>query len=64
MPISSLDYEKVDVALLQILQIIKNTEQMIASSGTTQVPGTADFIAALDDYRNEIAMEIERQGKR
>lgn len=64
MAVSSIDYEKVDVALLQVLQILKNTEQLIASSGTAQVPGTSVFISAIDDYRNEIAMEIEKQGKR
>jgi hypothetical protein len=65
MAVSSIDYEKIDHGLLQILQMIKSMEQMVvASQQQSQIPNTNIFISALDDYRNEVALEIERQGKR
>lgn len=65
MAVSSIDYEKVDQGLLQILQMIKSMEQMVSSAQqATPILNTNVFINALDDYRNEVALEIEKQGKR
>jgi hypothetical protein len=63
MATSSVDYEKVDMSLLQVLQTIKIMEDMILNVSGLQIP-TGKIVAALDDYRNNVAIEIERQGSR
>jgi len=64
MAVSSVDYEKVDMRLLTALQMIKSLEQMISAADISAIEGTGNFIVALDIYRNNIALEIEKQGKR
>lgn len=65
MAVASIDYEKVDHNLMQLLQMIKSMEQMIVlTQQQTQIPNTNVIVSALDDYRNEIALVIEQQGKR
>ena len=65
MAVSSIDYEKIDHTLLQLLQMIKSMEQMIvAAQQQSNISNTNVIMSALDDYRNEIALVIEQQGKR
>jgi hypothetical protein len=61
MAVSSIDYEKVDMVLLNIIQMISSLEHMVSAQN---VDGTSDFIYALDTYRNKVALFIEVQGKR
>lgn len=63
MPVSSIDYEKVNMQLLALIQHLNSIEVM---SVQAQVPGTvtSDFIHALDLFRSAVALEIEVQGKR
>ena len=64
MPLSRIDYEKVDLQLMSVIHMLNSIEAQIASAGISKVPNTDVFITAIDDYRNEIALEVERQGKR
>lgn len=65
MAVASIDYERIDHNLLQLLQMIKSMEQMIITAQQqSNIPNTNIIISALDDYRNEIALVIEQQGKR
>jgi hypothetical protein len=61
MAVASIDYEKVDMILLNIIQMISSLEHMASAQN---VDGTADFIYALDAYRNKVALAIEAQGSR
>jgi hypothetical protein len=64
MALSNIDYEKVDMQLLSVLQMLGSIESMVASANVSTIPTTAAFLLALDSYRNEIALEIEKQGRR
>ncbi len=65
MALSSIDYEKVDVGLLSILQMLGSLESIVSNTNnTTLVPNTNIFINAIDDYRNEVGLMIEKQGRR
>ena len=65
MAVASIDYERIYHKLLQLLQMIKSMEQMIITAQQqSNIPNTNIIISALDDYRNEIALVIEQQGKR
>jgi hypothetical protein len=64
MPVSSIDYEKVDTRLLGLIQMIAGLENQITSVQLSNTEATKDIIFALDKYREEIALEIEKQGAR
>lgn len=64
MAVASVDYEKVDMKLLTVLQMISSLEQMVSAGDISTIAGNGEFIIALDLYRNCIALEIEKQGKR
>ena len=64
MAVSSIDYENVDMRLLSAIQTLKAIEQQITGANFPSIKGTDVFVIAIDAYRNEIAMEIERQGAR
>jgi hypothetical protein len=64
MPLAIIDYEKVDLQLLNVIHMLKSIESMVASANISTIPNTGEFLAALDSYRNECALEIEQQGSR
>jgi hypothetical protein len=64
MALANIDYEKVDPRLLSLLQQIHSFESIITGLDVNTISGVADMIANLDGFRNNIALEIERQGKR
>ena len=64
MPLAIIDYEKVDLQLLSVVHMLKSIESMVASANISTIPNTGEFLEALDSYRNEVGLEIERQGSR
>jgi hypothetical protein len=64
MALANIDYEKVDMRLLTVLQMITSLEQMVSAADISAISGTSDFIIAADNYRNAVALAIETQGKR
>jgi len=64
MAVSSIDYEKVDVQLLSMLQMLVSMEQMCVATKITNTAASSEFINAVDKFRNEVALEIEIQGAR
>jgi hypothetical protein len=61
MAVATIDYELVDHALLVILTYLSNLESMIVNQ---KIPTTNHFITEISKFRNEVALEIERQGTR
>lgn len=61
MATATIDYEMVDHALLSLLSHLANLESMIAMQN---IPTTKHFITEISKFRNEVALEIERQGTR
>jgi len=64
MAVSSIDYEKVDQRLLQLLQLISSVEMLASSAPIADTVGVSNIIIELDKFRNIVALEIERQGAR
>jgi hypothetical protein len=60
--LSVVDYEKVDAGLLNIIMALQSIELQVANK--PDIPQAREMIEQLDRYRNEVALEIERQGKR
>jgi hypothetical protein len=60
--LSLVDYEKVDMRLLSLVSMLNSMESNIIQF--QDLPQTGEMIAQIDRYRNEVALEIERQGKR
>lgn len=61
MPLSNTDFEKVDNMLLQLLFALSGIESHVVA---TNVPTAGQFISEIARFRNEVALEIERQGSR
>lgn len=61
MAIATIDYEMVDMALLTLLSSLAHIEVQVANQ---RIPTSNHFIAEINKYRNEVALEIERQGTR
>ena len=60
--LSTIDFEKVDMGLMNILSVLHALEYVILQK--SEISGSSDMITQIDRYRNEVALEIERQGKR
>ncbi len=61
MPLSITDYEKVEPGLFNLMIILTTLESTVAQLG---VPTSGHFIGEISRFRNEVALEIERQGTR
>ena len=61
---SIIDYEKVDPQFLQALLQLQQIESFLQFPLLVDIQGTGDFVKAIDDYRNVIALKIEELGKR
>jgi hypothetical protein len=61
--IASIDYEKVNMLLLSLIQSLNGIETMAVQA---QISGTetSEFVIAVDRFRDAVALEIEIQGKR
>lgn len=57
-----IDYEKVDMNLLGIVQQLNNMQNFLMVPNTSAIEGTKDFVFAIDAFRKKVAEEIERQG--
>jgi len=64
MAVSSIDYEKIDQRLLQLLQLISSLEMLASSAPIENTTGVGVIITELDKFRNIVALEIEKQGAR
>jgi hypothetical protein len=64
MATSIIDYEKVDPLFLQALLQLQHLESFLQLPLLVDFQGTGDFVKAIDDYRNIIALQIENIGKR
>jgi len=60
--LSTIDYEKVDSFFLNLIMGISSLENMIIQR--PEIPEMKSLLEQIDRYRNEVALEIERQGKR
>jgi len=58
---STVDYSRVDIRLHGIVAMLGSLEQQI---GQHAITGTARFLDEIDLFRNNVGIEIERQGKR
>lgn len=61
MPLSMTDYEKVDPGLINLMIMLGSLELTVAQLG---VPTSNHFVSEISRFRNEVALEIERQGTR
>ncbi len=61
MPLSITDYEKVEPGLFNLMIMLSTMESSIAQ---LSVPTSNHFIGEISRFRNELALEIERQGTR
>lgn len=61
MPLSIIDYEKVEPGLFNVMMMLTTLESTVAQLG---VPTSGHFVSEISRFRNEVALEIERQGTR
>ncbi len=61
MPLSITDYEKVEPGILNLMMMLGTLESTVAQ---LSVPTSNHFITEISRFRNEVALEIERQGRR
>jgi hypothetical protein len=64
MALSRIDYEMVDPIVFSILSLISNLETVISQERAPQTDETPRLIAALDDYRNSLALYVEEKARR
>lgn len=57
-----IDYEKVDMALLSMIQQLNSFQNFVSIPALSSMDGVREFVFALDSFRKKIAEEIERQG--
>ena len=57
-----INYEKVDMNLLNIIQLLNNVQDILVLPNTTYITDAPNFVVALSSFRDKIAAEIERQG--
>ena len=61
MPLSITDYEKVEPGLFNLMMMLTTLESTVAQFS---VPTSGHFVSEISRFRNEVALEIERQGTR
>jgi len=64
MPLSRLDFEKIDPSLFAVLSAVSNLESLVSSQFAPYMDETKQLILVLDDYRNALALYIEEIARR
>ena len=64
MAISTVDYEKVDPFLFSIIQALNSIQNMVSGPNMPPSSNTVILINAIDAVRNDVGVEIEKQGTR
>jgi hypothetical protein len=64
MPLSTIDFELVPTSLLSMLAMLNSVDSAVGDPNVSNVEGIALFLAAIDAFRNNVALEVELQGKR
>lgn len=58
----TIDFKRVDVNLLNLIQLLNSVENYILMPSIGTLDGTAEFIAAMDSFRGKISALVEQQG--
>lgn len=57
-----IDYEKVDMALLSLIQQLNSFQNFVSVPHLSSMEGVREFVFAIDAFRKKISEEIEKQG--
>lgn len=57
-----IDYEKVDMNLLSLIQLLNNLDAFVSIPSLPELGGIPQLIEATDALRREVALVIEAQG--